>query len=131
MPRLPQKTPELQLFIRTTASVGKFRNMFQHLDSEIGKIQGSTNPIMGVLSWVTSNDALAYTIATGTGSEDTQMHSLSVDTTSMSFAQDLVFGTGNEDIELAQLHERCNSFRHFLGRWLDDQEMLVCCPGNI
>lgn len=122
--RLRKNTPDVQLFIRNTANVEKFRHLFQHLNTKIGNIRGEFNPIMGALSWVTSNTTVAYTIATGTSAENTNVHTLAFNVCSGRFTQNLVLSAGNEDIELDELHQRCRLFQTYFNTWLDGQGML-------
>lgn len=124
VPGLSQKSPEIQVFVRSTATVEDFRHLYQHLNSVIPKINGMTNPIMGVLSWVSSNPSDSFTVFLGTGSKETQIHSVSIDTWNNCFAQNLLFSAGNKDIELDKLHSQCQAVSKFLNAWLKSKGYL-------
>ncbi len=121
---LSQKSQELQVFLRSTASINDFRNLYQHLNSEIPKISGTTNPIMGVVSWVTSNPADSITAFLSTGSTEIQAHTVAYDNWNHCFAQVLLFSAGNKDIELDKLHVQCKSIAKHLKNWLKQKNYL-------
>ncbi len=77
---LSHSTPAYQLFLRNTARTEDFRNFFQHLGTEIPKLPLNTNPIMGVLSWVTRVSSKSRTIVYGTFPKDGNFYSLVLDT---------------------------------------------------
>ena len=124
VPKLSQKSPEVQLFIRNTSFIAEFRNVYQHLNTVIPKIEGTTNPIMGVLSWVTKDPTKSITVFVGTGSPDINFHTLVLDTWKMEFAQRFLFSVGNKDIDLEEIHDSCKRFRNFFNSWLDQNGYL-------
>lgn len=124
VPALSQRTPDIQVFIRSTLAVEGFRHLYQHLNSEIPKVKGTTNPIMGVLSWVTKNPSNSITIFLGTGTNETRVHTVSLDTWTGRFAHNLLFSAGNKDIELDQVHSRCRALSKILDKWLVSKAML-------
>lgn len=121
---LSQKSQELQVFLRSTASIKDFRDLYQHLNSEIPKITGATNPIMGVVSWVASNPADSLTVFLSTGSAEIQAHTVAYDNWNHCFAQKLLFSAGNKDIELDKLHMQCSSITKYLKKWLKSKNYL-------
>ena len=124
VPRLRQKTTEVQQFLRNTANVEEFRHLFQHLNADIGKIRGDFSPIMGGISWVTRDTSVAFTIMTGTSAENTNFHTMAFNTVKGRFSNNLVLGAGLKDIDLDGLHQRCKLFQTFFNGWLENQGML-------
>jgi hypothetical protein len=125
VPGLPNKTPEVQVFLRNTAPTEDFRNLYQHLNSEIGKIRTTTNPIMGVLSWVTQNPSKSITMFLGTGAADIQVHTVALDTWRGEFAQTRLFSAGNRDLELDKIHAGCKRIGSYLNEWLRSNNKLA------
>ena len=117
-PGLPQKTPAVQLFKRHTIDVEGFRNLYQHLNSSIAKIQGNTNPIMGVISWVFKDPSKSLSLNVGTGAEGLEVSSIAIDIHSGKFAQNLLFAAGKKEIDLEKLHLECVRLSNFLNSWL-------------
>lgn len=111
------RSPEVRLFRQAIQSIKDFRNLYQHLNSEIPRINGPTNPIMGVLSWViNSQDSL--TVFLGSDSPAIHAHTVAIDTHNGCFAQTLLFSAGNKDIELDKVHAECRTIAKFLESWL-------------
>lgn len=124
VPLLRKNTKEVQIFLRLTSSVEEFRNLFQHLNTEISKIRGEFSPIMGAISWTTREPGRSITIMTGSSAEDTKFHTLAFDMRRRQFSNQLVLGAGLKDVDLFELHSRCRSFRSFFERWLVEQQLL-------
>jgi len=116
---LAQKNPEVQLFLRKTAQTEDFRNIYQHLNSAISRISGKTNPIMGVISWVTRNPQRSITLFLGTATADIEAHTVAYDTWEHKFAQQLLFSAAKKDIELDKLHASCLRIEKFIDDWLE------------
>lgn len=121
---LSHTSPEYQLFQRNTAHAEDFRNFFQHLNSEIPKLPVKTNPIIGVLSWVTKFSNKSRTVAYGTFLKDGNFHSLAVDTWAGKFANKLEFTAGQMSIALDTIHREVSRFRIFFDKWLVKNEYL-------
>lgn len=121
---LPQKSPEVQLFLRNTARAEDFRNLYQHLNTALAKLKGATNPVMGAVSWVTKNPNHSITIFVGTGTPDVQVHTVAFDNRELRFAQQLLFSAGNKDIELDKLHLSTQRLFRFLNEWLRSEDHL-------
>jgi hypothetical protein len=51
MPRMPKKSPRLQVFSRATSDIETLRNAIQHLDEELAQHKGLAQPVWGTLSW--------------------------------------------------------------------------------
>jgi hypothetical protein len=118
VPGLSKKAPEVQVFLRHTAATEDFRNIYQHLGSEIARICGTTNPIMGVVSWATRNPRKSMTVFVGTGADEIEVHTVALDTWKGEFAQGLLFSAGGKDIELDRIHFRCRQTSRYLDAWL-------------
>jgi hypothetical protein len=121
---LSHKSPEYQLFQRNTDSSEAFRHFYQHLDSEIPKIPLNTNPIIGVLSWVTRDPNKSMTVVYGTFPKEGELHSLALDTWTGSFAQRLVFTAGQMDLDIEATHQEARKFRTFFESWLSEKGFL-------
>lgn len=121
---LQHKLPEYQLFQRNTASTKAFRNFFRHLNSEIPKLPAGTNPIIGVLSWVTKVPSKSRTIVYGTFPTDGNFHSLVVDTWTGRFASQLHFTAGQKDLDIDNIHKEVTRFRTFFSKWLVNNRLL-------
>lgn len=124
VPSLSQKKPDVQLFVRNSQEVGTFRDLYQHLNTEIPKMAGKANPVMGVLSWVTKDPRKSITIFVGTGAQDLELHTVVFDTWKNEFVQSTLFSAGNRDINLESLHEDCRRFRRFFDEWLAENNHL-------
>jgi hypothetical protein len=116
VPRL-QRASEIRAFRRATLEIKDFRNLYQHLNTEIPKINGPTNPIMGVLSWVI-NPQDSITVYLGSGTPEIHAHTLAIDTHNGCFAQNLLFSSGNKGIELDRIHSDCRTLAKFVEKWL-------------
>jgi hypothetical protein len=121
---LSHKLPEYQLFQRNTVRTEAFRNFFQHLNSEIPKLPDKTNPIIGVLSWVTKNPNKSRTIVHGTFPKEGGFHSLAVDTWTDQFASRLEFSGGQMNIDIDKVHFEVTRFKKFFEHWLIDNQYL-------
>jgi hypothetical protein len=121
---LTQNSHEVQVFLRQTANAESFRNLYQHLGTELAKLKGSTNPVMGVVSWVTKNPLHSIAVFVGTGTREVHVHTVAFDNVEHKFAQQVLFSAGNNDIELAQLHASCQRLGRFLDRWLTSKDHL-------
>lgn len=115
---LPHRNPEVQLFLRSTKSVEDFRNLYQHLSSGLARLSMPTNPVMGVVSWVTKEPRHSITIYVGTGTRDIQVHTVAYDRQDDKFPQVLLFSAGNRDIEIDKLHASCRRISSFVDKWL-------------
>ena len=121
---LSHKLPEYQLFQRNTARTEAFRNFFQHLNTEIPKLPAKTNPIIGILSWVTKVPNKSRTIVYGMFPKDGNFHSLAIDTWTGQFASRLEFSAGQMNIDIDNIHQEVTRFRRFFEKWLDENQYL-------
>jgi hypothetical protein len=121
---LSHKLPEYQLFQRNTTRTEAFRNFFQHLNSEIPKLPDKTNPIIGLLSWVTKAPNKSRTIVFGTFPKGGNFHSLAVDTWTGQFANRLEFTGGQMNIDMDSIHREVTRFRLFFEEWLRNHQYL-------
>ena len=118
IPELSQRDPEVQLFIHSTSLIEDFRNIYQHLNVSIPRIEGKTNPVMGVLSWITNDPMKSITIFVGTSTPDTEFHTVTFDRLKREFVQRFLFSVGNKDIDLDEIHSSCKKLRKFFEAWL-------------
>ena len=102
---LSHSLPEYQLFQRKTAPTEELRNFYQHLNSEIPKLPAKTNPIIGVLSWVTKILGKSRTVVYGTFPKDGNIHTLVVDTWKAEFVSQLEFTAGQTNLDMAIMHK--------------------------
>ena len=93
--------------------------MYQHLNTVIPRIEGKTNPIMGVLSWVTKDTTKSITVFVGTGTPDIELHTVAFDTRRIEFAQRFLFSVGNKDIYPEKIHKSCKRLQKIFDAWLD------------
>ena len=93
--------------------------MYQHLNAVIPNIEGETNPIMGVLSWVTKDPTKSIAVFVGTGTPDIQVHTIAFDRLRLEFAQRFLFSVGNKDIDPEKIHNSCKRLQRFFDAWLD------------
>lgn len=119
VPGLKQRAPEVELFKRGTALVERFRNVFQHLNSDIGRRVGAGNPVMGVLSWVTSDPRCSITVSVGTGSTEIQFATLALDTHTYEFVREFQFSAANLVVDLEKVHAACVDFESYFVLWLN------------
>ncbi len=122
---LPQNTSDVQLFLRATERIDVFRNYFQHLSTEISKISGQSNPIMGSISWVGNTPNESYTFIATSPCQDVSTPGLAVDTRTMEFTCDLQLSAQNQDLCLRTVHSKVQDLRAFFSDWLEQQEMLI------
>jgi hypothetical protein len=121
---LPHRTPAVQIFLRETAGVEQFRNFFQHLNSSIGSLSGKSFPIIGVLSWSTSDSRHSCSLAFGHWTKETHAHSLVWDMQTMSFIQSLQFDAADLSLAMGNVHARARSFSRFFERWLRKEKLV-------
>jgi hypothetical protein len=121
---LPQKTPGVQVFLRGTSDAESFRHFFQHLDSSIAKLHGTSYPILGVLSWVTRDPAWSCSLTFGHWTKGTHSHSMVVDTHTTKFVASIQLDAGTSSLELARAHAAVRALSLFLEKWLQSANML-------
>jgi hypothetical protein len=121
---MSQKAPEFQKFIRATDRIDVFRNHLQHLNTNIPKIVGSTNPVLGAMSWLTANPRVCMTVSIGRGDKDCHYHTLVFDSVELIFTSTFLFTAGGLDVDLTKTNATCRGFESHLDQWLREQHML-------
>jgi hypothetical protein len=125
IPGLKHKTPELQLFLRATKSVEKFRHAYQHLATDIPKRPVASQPSMGSFGWITEKDLRSsITIWLGGGYSEQQAYGLTFDRAKNVFAQDFLLSVGNSDLRIDLVAKAVNEFSSFFETWLDAEQLL-------
>ena len=125
---LKRKTPEVQRFLRGTAEVEVFRNIFQHLATEIPSLPVKTQPSLGAFSWISKEKSVALTV-TVTGTEARgDFYGLAYNTVNREFVCRYQFSFANKDLDVAKVVSECDLFSSFLEEWLDRNDMLTEQP---
>ena len=115
---------EVQKLVRYIEQVETVRHLYQHLDSQIGRIKGRFNPIMGAISWAATQPNMSFTIMAGTSAKDTHVSTLILDMVEKKWAHKLTFAAGGEEIQLEAIHDQCREFSAFFNAWLYELELL-------
>ena len=119
-PRVPQKLPGIQIFLRATAHVEGLRNYVQHFRSGIADLPPSWSPLWGSLAWVpTHSPRSCYTIFPGSLSDGLTASSISYDTHELRFTAEIILSTGAATADLLEMGRHMTKLRANLVQWLD------------
>jgi hypothetical protein len=120
VPRLKKSTPELQVFLRSTASAEGLRHFYQHFRTEIDQFVSAGAPLWGSLSWIHTDPAngenSCYIAAPGTFFQGAAVPSCTIDTFHNKYVERVAFFAGSAKIDLAELSDQV----HQLCVWYTD-----------
>jgi len=123
---LKKNSPELQVFLRNTENVETFRNIIQHIATEIPQLPENSRPTMGSYAWIhKSNPNQSVTLWLGGASQKYSVTGLVVDTREMKFANNNVFSLSDKDVRLDRVVSSCKEFEDSFDRWLASSDLLV------
>lgn len=122
---LSQKSPELQIFYRKISKVENFRHFYQHLNTEIPNLPEDSGPILGYVSWKSSDPKLGLTLAVGTIPSNTNLYSVAYDRTINEMVNETLFVAGTLSIDLNPLPAACEKVRNFFNTWLESKGYLA------
>jgi hypothetical protein len=123
MPRLKKNQPELQLFLRRTATVEELRHFFQHFRTEIDSFVSRGMPLWGTLSWARTNAESGlpetHTIVPGTYFHRSWAATCTFDMHKGKFVELLLLHAGPSKIDLAGLADHVKEFVGWYVKWFD------------
>ena len=121
LPGLKKNTPELQLFLRRTASIEDLRHYFQHFRTEIDSFVEKSMPLWGTISWSTANAETGlpetHTIVPGTFFHEASAASCTFDTEAGRFVGRVVLHAGPRRVDLADLETHVGAFATWYLDW--------------
>lgn len=122
---LKKGDPKVQLFLRRTKPVERFRDAYQHLATDIPARPEPSQPTMGSLGWVTERDPLkSCTLWVGGGYRKQSAYGLAFDTHQLKFAHNFQLSVGNADLHLDRIVDVIASFSEHFEAWLDSSQLL-------
>lgn len=130
---LRHKQPPLQLFLRETKAVEEFRHYVQHLDTEVPKIDGPANPIMGTVSWLCPDDTTSVSVApTSPAAEGIASPTLPIDRILGCFGNRLQLSVGAiqnpvGSLLMCKTHDHARALSRFIEAWLEESGSLEEC----
>ena len=121
---LSQNRGEIKGFYEKTKSVENFRNIYQHLNSDLQKVVGKTSPVLGAVSWVTRDPLKSITTMLGTMNPEIQTHSLTLDREKWELIPKIQLQVRDLDLDLFSAHQAARKLQVFIERWLNESGRL-------
>ena len=115
---LKHNVPAFSLVERFIPKIENFRNIFQHLNTHISSVNGETNPILGVLSWVSKDSSINFSATIGTQPAAVNFSSIPFQVEALKFSRNLVFSAGDVDIDLDKMMQVLSGGNEYLNEWL-------------
>jgi len=99
-------------------SLEDVRNHIQHVDQSAHKSDPETYPILGAITWASSDGKLSFTTSLGTNPHGTAFHTLTYDKGSKRFVGGITLGVGNFDLQFERIVPALEAGEAQLARWL-------------
>lgn len=121
-PGLSAKSPQIQIFLRSTSDFEKLRDYVQHLYNGIPRLPEKSYPLWGSLSWFPTDNALkCYTIVSGHLSSNIEAPTCSLDIRSQAPTQRIVLFAGTASADLSSIGDKLDKLKEFVKNWIDNQ----------
>lgn len=121
VPKLKKNEPELQLFIRKTASIEDLRHFFQHFRTEIDSFAERGMPLCGTLSWIFDKEdsevPANHLLIPGTFFKDVWGMGCTFDSHENRYVERVVLHAGPKKVDLADLNDAVERFVAWYTSW--------------
>jgi hypothetical protein len=125
LPGMKQKTPQLQQFLRGTASVESMRHFVQHLRTGIEAHLATAMPAWGSLAWARydpeTGQPSCYSIAPGTFFPQANVPSLTYDSRTGRFDERVLLQAGSLTLDLADLSDSVKALVSWYVTWFAER----------